>query len=255
MSLIKKIHDHLFKAANPPFDGSGAPRIRPSDLGNDSLRRIFYSYLRVPPDEKISAPLKKIFDVGTSLHNMIKEWLDAAGLLIPYVDPATGKPPISKFTGKPDHEFPVILEELDIKLGKVDAVLLLDNQLWICEIKSINNFKFGQLQEAAPEHQMQANIYVHLFEHCLHRGDYAHVRELKGHEGVAGSVILYINKDSGALKEFFVEKNDRDLDQIVKKIAKIKTHVANHTLPKCSCEYKKSCPWNRKCKANFNPLV
>ena len=54
-SLISKINEYLRTAANPVYNPSykPAPRIKPSDLGSPCMRKILYSYLKTPVDQKI----------------------------------------------------------------------------------------------------------------------------------------------------------------------------------------------------------
>lgn len=257
--LTPLINSHLLESANPDYeklygkDYKPKPRIKPSDLGNKSLRRIFYSYLRVKPDQKIEPKVKRIFDTGDAIHEMVRSWVKGTGTLIEYRDPQTGEIPPDRWSGKPNPEFPISIKELDIKEGKIDAILLVDGKLWVGEFKSSKDSKFQPLDDAQDEHKIQANTYVHLFEFCLQRGDYAHIKELKGHTQVEGVLFLYVNKDTSDFKEFVCEKNESDLEEIVEKIAKIKGYAEKKKLPPCACNPKSWCPWNQKCSKNFNP--
>jgi hypothetical protein len=251
--LTPLINDFLFKSANPDYGNwKGKPRIKPSDLGNPSLRRIFYSYLRVPTDTKIETKVKRIFDTGDAFHDMIKSWIKGIGALVEYRD-TDGNIPIDRWSGKPNGEFPISVPELDIKEGKIDGILIIDGKLWVGEFKSIKDEKYQPLDDAQDDHKVQANTYVHLFEYCLQRGDYRHIEELNGFTNVEGVIYLYINKNTSEYKEFVCEKDDSDLEQVVAKIAKVKDFADKKKLPPCSCNPKSWCPWNKKCAKNFNP--
>lgn len=256
LSLISKINAHLLKSANPYYgpDYKPKPRIKPSDLGSPCYRKIYYSYLRTDPDQKIKPDQKRIFDIGDAVHGMIGDWVLGAKLLIPYRDLKTGEIPLSKWTGKPDMEFPIVVPELDIEKGKIDAILKIDGEIWIGEWKSSKSSKFEELTAAQDEHIIQANTYVHLFEYCLQRGDYAHIEELSGITEVKGVIFLYLNKDTSELKEFIVPKMDDSLEVVVEKIAKIKEFVDKKELPGKTEHYCYFCPFNKKCKKEFNPL-
>lgn len=254
--LTPLINESLFKSANPDYGNwKGKPRIKPSDLGNPSLRRIFYSYMRVPADNKIDAKVKRIFDTGDAFHDMIKGWVRGLAPAVQFIEyrDTDGNIPIDRWSGKPNGEFPIKVEELDIKEGKIDAIMIIDGKLWVGEFKSIKDNKFQPLDDAQDDHKIQANTYVHLFEYCLQKGDYAHIEELKGFTQVEGVVYLYCNKDTSELKEFVLPKDDSDLEEIVEKIAKIKDYAEKKKLPPCSCNPKSWCPWNKKCSKNFNP--
>lgn len=254
VSLVSKINEHLKKIANPKHYG-GKFRIKPSDLGSPCFRKILYSSMRVEPDQKIKPETKRIFDTGDAFHEMIREWVKGAGLLIEYKDPKTGQLPINKWTKKPDPEFPIVVEELDIKSGKIDAIVKLDGKLWIGEFKSIKDEKFHELVDATEEHKMQANTYVHLFEFCWERGDYDHIEELKGHTELAGVIFLYLNKNDSEPREYIIPKDDSSLELTVEKVATLKGYIERKELPPKKEHYCFFCPYNQKCKKNFNPLV
>lgn len=252
--LIPLINKYLLEKGNPDYgsDYVPKPRVKPSDLGFDSLRRIFYSYLRVEPDQKVEPKLKRIFDTGDAFHEMIRGWVEGTGCLIKYLDPETNMVPIDRWSGKPNPEFPIKVEELKIK-GKIDAVLIIDGKLWVGEFKSAKDSKWEPLDEPMDDHEVQANTYVHLFEYCLQRGDYTHISELEGFQHVEGVIYLYVNKNTTDLKEYVCEKKAQDLEPIIEKIAKIREFEAAGKLPPCRCSPKAWCPWNAKCAANFNP--
>lgn len=253
VSLVSKINQHLKKIANPPHY-AGDPRIKPSDLGSPCFRKIFYSYLRTEPDQSIKPEQKRIFDTGDAFHDMMKEWTKGTGCLIEYKDPKTGEIPINKWSKKPDGEFPIVVPELEIKQGKIDAIIKLDGKLWIGEFKSIKDEKFHELKDAQEEHKIQANTYVHLFEYCLNKGDYKHIKELEGFTEVEGVIFIYLNKNDSEPREYIVEKDDAHLEKIVEKIATLKQYVEKKELPPKTDHYCFFCPYNKKCKRNFNPL-
>jgi CRISPR/Cas system-associated exonuclease Cas4 (RecB family) len=253
VSLMKKIDIYLKKISNPKHY-AGAPRVKPSDLGSPCMRKIFYSYLRTEPDQRIMPKQKRIFDTGDAFHDMLKSWTKGVGCLIEYTDPKTGKLPINKWSGKEDGEFPIVVEELSIKQGKIDAILKLDGKLWIGEFKSIKDEKFHELKGAQEEHKIQANTYVHLFEFCLNRGDYKHIKELDGFTEVEGVIFIYLNKNDSEPKEYVVLKDDEHLEKIVEKISVLKKYVEDKELPPKTDHYCYFCPFNKKCKKEFNPL-
>ena len=257
ITIISKIDAHLKKIANPYYgpDYKPNPRVKPSDLGSPCMRKILYSYLRVNPDQKIKPEQKRIFDTGTIIHELIGDWVKGAGLLIEYKDPKTGLVPIGKYTKKPDPEFPIVVPELDITIGKIDALIMLDGKLWIGEWKSSKGEKFDDMTDAQEEHKMQANTYVHLFEYCWARGDYDHIEELKEFKEVSGVRFLYLNKNNSELKEFVVPKEDSSLDAVVEKICTLKKYVEDKALPPKTEHYCFFCNWNLSCKKDMNPMV
>lgn len=260
-SLIKRINKNLEKKANPYYGPNYKPKpsIKPSELGTPCPRKLFYSFLKVPKDRKLKADIKRIFDTGEAIHHMKRSWLqDLAAedplLYIEYKDPQTGEVPINKWSKKPDPEFPLTVEELEIRQAKIDGLGIINGKLWIYEFKSMKAEKFQKLKDVLPEHKEQAGTYVHLVEYCLHRGDFKHIKELEGITEVAGVIYLYLNKNDSDLKEFIVEKDESTLDPIVEKILKNRDYVNRKELPPCErCDY--FCDWKRKCARNYNPLT
>lgn len=255
VSLMGKINEHLKKISNWPHKEGQEHRIKPSDLGSPCMRQIVYSTTRTEADNKIDAKQKRIFDTGDAFHDMVKDWVKGAKLLIEYKDPKTGKVPLNRWTKKPDSEFPIVVPELEIKSGKIDAIILLEGKLWIGEFKSIKDERFHELEGAKEEHKIQANTYVHLFEHCWQRGDYDHIEELKGHTEVEGVIFIYLNKNDSEPKEYIVPKSDEDFEKIVAKIADVKGYIEKKELPPKTPHYCSYCNWNKKCAKNFNPLA
>lgn len=257
ISLIAPINEHLKKTANWEYSNGYKPemRIKPSDLGHPCMRRIYYSTLRVPNDTKINAKGKRIFDTGDAFHDMVKGWVKGAGLLIEYVDPKTGKPPIDYFSKLPNSEFPIVVKELSIKKGKIDALIELDGELWIGEFKSMKEEKFGELQAPHEDHLMQANSYAHLFEFCWERGDYEHIPALKKYKEIAGVIFLYLCKDDTEMKEFIVRKSDESLDKVVARVAELKGYIERKELPPCTPHFCSYCPWKKTCDRKGNPLA
>lgn len=255
ITLMSRINAHLEKVSNWPWKPGQEHRIKPSDLSSPCMRKIVYSTTRTEPDQKIDAKQKRIFDTGDAFHDMVKDWAKASKLLIEYKDPETGKVPIDKWSKKPNSEFPVVVTELGIKSGKIDAILLIDGKLWVGEFKSIKDERFHELEGAKDDHQMQANTYVHLFEHCWERGDYDHIAELEGHEEIQGVIFLYVNKNDSEIKEYVVEKSDEAFEKIVEKIAKVKEYIEKKKLPPKTQDFCSYCSWNKKCARNENPLA
>lgn len=256
ISLLKKIDSYLKKAANPKYSNGWKPepRIKPSDLGSPCYRKILYSYLRVPRDFPLKASEKKIFDTGDAYHEMLESWVRGTGCLIEYKDPKTGEVPKSKWTGKPDSEFPISVPALKIKTGKIDAVLKINNQLWLGEWKSMKSEKHKELSEPKDNHRVQANTYVQFFEYCRSQGMYDHIEELQGMGEVQGVIFLYVNKDNTEVKEYVVPKEEGDLEEIVQKVSKIFDYEEKKELPPPTEDYCFFCPWSKSCKKNFNPL-
>jgi len=250
-TLIGMIDRHLYIKGNTKNYKSD-PRVRPSDVGAKCMRKVLYRYFDVDKDFPLRAKLLRIFNTGDAFHELVYEWLKDMGKVIDYRD-ENGEIPISKWTGKPDYEFPVSSEELEIKKGKVDGILNLNDKIWVLEIKSIKDSKFQELKKPLPEHIIQGMLYVFLMEEGLLDGKYYHIKELDGHAAIEGCIFLYINKNTSELKEFYIEKDPNYYKIIKMKIKKLQNYVKNKELPPKTEDYCFFCDFRDKCTREFNP--
>lgn len=241
----------LFHNANKPLTYTPAASLRPSDLGSECLRRLYYSFFRVPRDLPTKVNEVQLFNSGDAVHTMVKEWLTLAGLSIPWRD-ENGITPTNRFTGKPDPEFPVSSDKLLIKKGKIDDVIIIKDELWLVEVKSVNDRKFGMMYEANPDHKVQATLYLYLFEENLKKGTYSHIKELDQYKEVKGLIFLYVNRNSGEIKEFDFYKEPDTYNAIVDKIDRLRPYLKAKELPPCEPEKCQYCPFKRRCKADKN---
>ena len=263
LDIVAMINKNLEKLANPAWkfkENTMQPRIKPSDLASKCFRKIFYSYLRTPVDTKTKIANKRQMDAGEAFGDLIMNWmkdLPGENILIPYRSKKTGEILLSKWTGRPDPEFPIVCPELDIRSGKIDGVGILDDKLVLYEFKSTGVNKFREIlksKKPKPGHAIQAGTYLHLFEHCLNQGDYAHIEELNGFTEVHAVIIIYISRDTVDFCQFILKPEDIELETIVAKIAKVKDYVAKRELPPPVEDFCRTCGWQRKCEVNKNPL-
>jgi CRISPR/Cas system-associated exonuclease Cas4 (RecB family) len=230
----------------PPF------KIKPSMLGSKCLRKVYYSAASVPEDYGFDLAGKKRMKLGESIHEMLSSTFREAGILVDYYKPdgtfQEGWPDKTK----PDKEFPLTCDDLHVKKGKVDAVLIIDGQLWLGEYKSINSRGFGTLAEPKSDHIMQTVVYWYIFNMMLAEGKFSHIKELEGFTKVEGARWLYVNKDDTEFKEFTMTQGDKIFTDIVHKITTIKNHYDQKILPPKTDDWCQSCSWRDKCKKNVN---
>lgn len=127
-------------------------------------------------DRHVDAKLRRVFNVGSATHALIQAWFKAMSEL-------DGFP---KLVG---NEARMWMPELRMS-GYIDSIL--DFPGWgevPIEIKTINSYGFGRLKEPKAEHRWQIGCYLMA-------------------EDAPGGILLYINKDTQELKEFWVEQMD-----------------------------------------------
>lgn len=232
--------------ANPK---KGTPSIKPSMLGSPCIRKIFYSYNKVPEDIGFPLANARIANLGTAIGKMLADAFYKEGIGIKFRKPDGTY--YKDFDGSDDFEFRVSSPDLDVKLGKIDLVFKLDDGLWLGEFKSIKADGYAELVGPKPDHLIQGVLYLYLFNLALKSGEFAHIEELKGIEKANGVRFLYYNKDKSELKEFTVTVADQVFVQIVTKIELVKDYSKRQELPPKTPDYCRTCSWNKKCEKNL----
>lgn len=117
--------------------------------------------------------------------------------------------------------------------GHIDGIVCFNGDHFLLEIKSINHFQFERLNSRPlEEHIQQINLYM--FYRDIDKG-----------------VIIYKNKNTAALKEFVVKKDDEIVQELLAKFERIDSCVKTGNLPKrpyhrddwhCQyCQFQKIC--------------
>jgi hypothetical protein len=221
-------------------------------LGSKCLRKVYYSSASVPEDYPFDLASKKRMILGDAIHYMLHSVFKKAGILIEYYNPDGSINMDWKDPTKEDREFPLVCPEIFIKKGKIDAVMVIDGELWLSEYKSINMNGFSTLSAPKPDHIVQAVTYWYVFNKLLSDGKFSHIKELHGFTKAKGVRWLYVNKDDTELKEFTMTQGDQIFTSIVEKIMTIHGHWEKKTLPPKTQDWCNSCNWRDKCKKNFN---
>lgn len=206
----------------------------------------------VPEDYGFDIDGKKRMLLGDAIHEVLHDTFKKAGVLIEYYNPDGSKNKDWKNPDKLDLEFPLVCPELYIKKGKIDAVMIIDGELWLGEYKSINMNGFTSLNAPKDDHVIQAVTYWYVFNKLLAEGKFSHIKELEGFTKAKGVKWLYVNKDDTALKEFSMTDGDRVFSSIVEKIVTVRNHFDNKILPPKTKDWCNSCPWRDKCKKDYN---
>lgn len=223
------------------------PNMKPSMFGSKCLRKIYYSYNRVKEDYPFPVAQTRIMALGDAFHDILKDAFRYSGIMIDYYKPGQDPAKLSNS----EREF--VMSHLDLKMknAKMDALLKLKNKFWISEFKSINLRQFEILQNPKEDHQEQANSYVFFFNQELANGRYSHIKELEGCTEVAGVVYIYVCKDDGRIRQFYVSPEPEKFCTTVEKIVTVLDHTTNRTLPPKTNDWCNSCSWREKCKKDF----
>jgi len=177
-------------------------------------RAVFFRFKKAPA-EAMEPRLLMIFDHGDHIHQMIMKAL---------------------FGAKKVH---VVAAEVNIPpqeiiSGRADAILSDGKDLYVLDIKSINGQIFRNLSSPKSDHINQVQLYLHFF------------RLKKG-------VLLYVNKDTQELKEFFVDYDEQIANRLLKELLFLKDKIEKNIVPsrisnlsdRWQCQY---CQFKEICK-------
>lgn len=252
---LKSVYDRSCKRTTYTAKSTSPPTFKPSILGSPCLRKVYYSYNKVPEDQAFPLANARTTNLGTAIGKMLFDAFDKEGIAIKYKNPDGS---FNKdFDGNVDYEFPVVAPDLGIKKGKIDLVAVLDDGLWLGEIKSIKSFyseytEPSQLVAPKPDHLIQGVLYLYLFNQQMREGKYAHIPELAGFSKANGIRFVYYSKEKSEIREFVVTEADDIFRNIVLKIEHIKFVSQTRQLPPKTPDFCKSCAWKNRCDKNLN---
>jgi hypothetical protein len=254
--LISRINRHLVKEYNKPSETKPKPSHSPSSIGTKCYRKIYYQYFRVDKDIPVDSKGAKIFETGKYYETMVMEWIKALGEHVPYLDPVTGQIPLDRDGKTPNPQFPISSKKWGINKGFIDNIAILDNELWIYEIKSCKATKFTGLEEPLPEHLDQVSIYLEAMKEHIKAGDFNHIPQLSQDIKVRGIKVIYINKDTSDLKVFSLEESHvkSNISKLNRKIQKANEFIANKQLPPKTPDKCSFCPFRDKCSKEWNEI-
>lgn len=204
-SVIRYLDDWLVQNAKENERTSTPFYFHPSSFSIDCSRKLQFTYVESLFSEKFSGLQRKVQDKsiftsdpkmirilgnGHGMHDRWAKYFENAGVLVEAE---------RKFRNK------------DLRFsGSIDDIISIDGEELIIELKSINMFGFQKLTAPKKEHYMQLQIY------CME-------------ENKRGFVI-YENKNTQEVLEFFVEKDVNLHEEIRSTVYGIFDSIENGTL-------------------------
>lgn len=260
-SLIPSIEEHLLRKAQVDeetwFDKQ--TRFHPSSVCYWGVcSRQYYIInnreklgIDVSPPDPHESSLLRIFEHGHSIHSLYQDnLLGPAGVLY-------GKWKLNEqitlgFQPSPEWEYvePRIFWT-DYKLsGYCDGIVEIGDEWFVLEIKSTNDNSFRFIKsQGKPQayHARQALLY------CEAPMDIDVPGEIKG------CIVLYVNKNTGAEMDFFVERDTVSVQKVLDQMSDALVDLSQDELPPkvsdCLTKGKraKDCPVCNQCFALSNP--
>jgi CRISPR-associated protein Cas4 len=154
-------------------------------------RSTFFKFKNAPR-KKMDARLLRIFEKGEYLHRNIFNILYRLRIGM-------------------TTEIPIPAQE--IVSGRADAILCINNENYVLDIKSMNSMVFKNLTEPKEENVYQIQLYLHFFE-------------------IKKGILLYIDKDQQNIKEFQIEYDPNLTKSLLRDFEELKKKIEADIVPK-----------------------
>lgn len=173
-----------------------------TDAGKCS-RAIFFKFKNVPR-EKMKPQVLRMFDHGDYIQMQILNTLISLGIV---------------------RASEINIPPQELVSGRADAILTLNNELYVVDFKSMNSMIFKSLTQPKEDNINQIQLYLHFFK-------------------IPKGILLYVNKDTLELKEFLVEYNPNITSKLLKELTDLKTKIDKNIVPNRMPDY----PVNWQCQ-------
>lgn len=168
-------------------------------------RAIFYKFKKAPKED-MEARILRLFEHGNYIHQLIMRPL----LSLRNIHVVASE---------------VRIPPKELIAGRADAIISDGKDLYIVDIKSMNSMIFRNLAEPKGENIDQLQLYLHFFK-------------------VPRGILLYVNKDSQALKEFVVDYDKPRAKRLLKRLTELKRKIDSNIIPPRLADY----PLNWQCR-------
>jgi len=160
-----------------------------TDAGKCS-RAIFFKFKNIPR-EKMTPEVLRMFDHGDYIQMQILSNLFSLGMV---------------------RASEIKIPPQELISGRADAIITLNNDLYVVDFKSMNSMVFKNLTQPKEDNINQIQLYLHYFK-------------------IPKGILLYINKDTLQLKEFLVEYNPGIARKLLKDLSELKTKIDKNIVP------------------------
>ncbi len=169
-----------------------------SDAGKCS-RSLFFKFKQAPK-EKMDPRIMRIFEAGELLHRYIFAIL---------------------YQSRIGAVTEVSIPPQDLISGRADAILCIDSQNYVLDIKTINSMQFKYLKGPKPENEKQVQLYMHFFD-------------------VKKGILLYLDKDRQDLKEYIFDYDEKMANSLIVNFEETKSKIETDTVPNVLTDYPKN---------------
>ncbi len=153
-------------------------------------RAIFFKFKNVPR-EKMTPEVLRMFDHGDYIQMQILSNLFSLGIV---------------------RASEVKIPPQELVSGRADAIVTLNNELYVVDFKSMNSLVFKNLQKPKEDNVNQLQLYLHFFK-------------------IPKGILLYINKDTLELKEFVIQYNQNLAQKLLRDFQNLKKQIDSDIVP------------------------
>jgi CRISPR/Cas system-associated exonuclease Cas4 (RecB family) len=173
-----------------------------TDAGKCS-RAVFFKFKNVPR-EKMAPQVLRMFDHGDYIQMQILSNLFSLGIV---------------------RASEIKIPPQELISGRADAIITLNNDLYVVDFKSMNSLVFKNLTEPKEDNVNQIQLYLHYFK-------------------IPKGILLYIDKDRLELKEFLIEYNPAIAKKLISELSELKKKIDGNIVPQRLADY----PDNWQCQ-------
>ena len=160
-----------------------------TDAGKCS-RAVFFKFKNVPR-EKMEPRVLRMFDHGDYIQMQILNSLFSLGIV---------------------RASEVKIPPQELISGRADAIITLNNELYVVDFKSMNSMIFKNLDQPKEDNVNQIQLYLHFFK-------------------IPKGILLYVNKDTLELKEFLVNYDSNLSQSLLRDLTALKTKIDSNIIP------------------------
>lgn len=180
-------------------------------------RAVFFKF-KDAPREPMDARIMRIFERGENIHRSIFNILYRLRLGV-----------VTEIS----------IPSQEIVSGRADAILCIESENYVLDIKSINSMIFRRMAAPKEENIYQLQLYLHFFN-------------------IKKGILLYIDKDQQQMKEFFIDYDEVLCKSLLDKFYTLKDQVEKNVVPVRLVDYPRNwqcsyCAFKDVCKLDDGP--
>ncbi|MEI7425169.1 MAG: PD-(D/E)XK nuclease family protein [Candidatus Staskawiczbacteria bacterium] len=162
-------------------------------------RAVFFKFKNAPR-EPMDARIMRIFEHGENIHRSIFNILYRLRLGV---------------------TTEVSIPSQEIISGRADAILCMNGENYVLDIKSINSMLFRKLAAPKEDNVYQLQLYMHYFD-------------------IKKGILLYVDKDQQEMKEFFVDYDEVLCKSLLDKFYLLRDQIDSNIIPARLADFPKN---------------